>query len=121
MGASMVLALAFVYLVARTLGAMPEGYVVLDSVPDRQKMFQDTTVLESTPPQQVAGTWNEPNSLAWSTSQKQLKLHDENPDDTHQIGHLLFTKYLAPFEVTSLLILVATIGVIVLCKQEERT
>ncbi len=40
-------------------------------------------------------------------------------DDTHQIGRLLFTTYVAPFEVTSLLILVATIGVIVLCKQDE--
>ncbi len=54
-------------------------------------------------------------------------------DDTHQIGYLLFrtkpglheppeqfTSYVAPFEITSLLILVATIGVIVLCKQDER-
>jgi NADH:ubiquinone oxidoreductase subunit 6 (subunit J) len=40
-------------------------------------------------------------------------------DDTHEIGHLLFTQYVAPFEVTSLLILVATIGVIVLSKKEE--
>ena len=41
-------------------------------------------------------------------------------DDTHQIGRLLFTRYVAPFEVTSLLILVATIGVIVLCKEDPR-
>ena len=42
-------------------------------------------------------------------------------DDTHRIGRLLFTRsYVAPFEITSLLILVATIGVIVLCKQDER-
>ena len=40
-------------------------------------------------------------------------------DDTHMIGELLFTKYVAPFEVTSLLLLVATIGVIILCKQDE--
>jgi hypothetical protein len=40
-------------------------------------------------------------------------------DDTHAIGRLLFTTYVAPFEITSLLILVATIGVVVLCKQEE--
>jgi hypothetical protein len=40
-------------------------------------------------------------------------------DDTHRIGHLLFTTYVAPFEITSLLILVATIGVIVLCKEDE--
>jgi hypothetical protein len=40
-------------------------------------------------------------------------------DDTHQIGRLLFTRYVAPFEVTSLLILVATIGVVVLCKEQS--
>lgn len=49
-------------------------------------------------------------------------------DDTHRIGRLLFatnvgpgqTSYVAPFEITSLLILVATIGVIVLCKHDEK-
>ena len=53
---------------------------------------------------------------------------EDMQDDTHQIGRLLFatdtsggkTSYVAPFEITSLLILVATIGVIVLCKQEDR-
>jgi NADH:ubiquinone oxidoreductase subunit 6 (subunit J) len=60
---------------------------------------------------------------------------DKN-DDTHQIGRLLFktkpnarahetwdsyTSYVAPFEITSLLILVATIGIIVLCKQDDRS
>lgn len=52
----------------------------------------------------------------------------DKQDDTHQIGRLLFSTnvgphkptYVAPFEITSLLILVATIGVIVLCKQDER-
>ncbi len=43
----------------------------------------------------------------------------QTSDDTHQIGRLLFTTYVAPFEITSLIILVATIGVIVLCKQDE--
>ena len=41
---------------------------------------------------------------------------------TYQIGELLFTKYLLPFEVTSLILLAALIGVIVLVKrggQEE--
>jgi len=46
-------------------------------------------------------------------------LPPQTKDDTHQIGHLLFSTYVAPFEITSLLILVATIGVIVLCKQGE--
>ncbi|MCY3742159.1 MAG: NADH-quinone oxidoreductase subunit J [Candidatus Poribacteria bacterium] len=41
---------------------------------------------------------------------------------TYQIGELLFSKYLLPFEVTSLILLAALIGVIVLVKrgnQEE--
>ena len=45
-------------------------------------------------------------------------LPQQTKDDTHQIGRLLFSTYVAPFEITSLLILVATIGVIVLCKQD---
>jgi NADH-quinone oxidoreductase subunit J len=99
---SVVLALAFLGLVAKTLGAMPPMLM---------------------PP--------EPQSVA----NPQLTQSDiDKNDDTHQIGRLLFTSkpapndqnpenftsYVAPFEITSLLILVATIGVIVLCKQDER-
>ena len=39
---------------------------------------------------------------------------------TEAIGRLLFTKYLLPFEVTSLTLLVAMIGVIILSKQKEK-
>lgn len=39
-------------------------------------------------------------------------------DSIIPIGNLLFTKYLLPFEVTSLLLLVATIGVILLSKKD---
>jgi NADH-quinone oxidoreductase subunit J len=35
-----------------------------------------------------------------------------------EIGHALFTTYLLPFEVTSILILVAIIGAIVLARKE---
>jgi len=38
--------------------------------------------------------------------------------DVEVLGNLLFTKYLLPFEVTSLLLLVAVIGVILLSKRE---
>ena len=37
---------------------------------------------------------------------------------TYEIGELLFSKYLLPFEVTSLILLAALIGVIVLVKRE---
>jgi NADH-quinone oxidoreductase subunit J len=35
-----------------------------------------------------------------------------------RIGHMLFNQYLIPFEVTSVLILVAIIGVVVLAKRQ---
>lgn len=40
---------------------------------------------------------------------------------TYDIGDLLFSKYLLPFEVTSLILLAALIGVIVLVKREKPT
>ena len=40
---------------------------------------------------------------------------------TYKIGELLFTKYLLPFEVASLILLAALIGVIVLVKREGQT
>ena len=35
-----------------------------------------------------------------------------------KLGHALFNEYLVPFEVTSVLILIAIIGVVVLAKQK---
>lgn len=43
------------------------------------------------------------------------------PITTYKIGELLFTKYLLPFEVASLILLAALIGVIVLVKRENQT
>lgn len=97
MGCTLVLALGFLFLVARTLNATPQGLLTVDSLPPLQAhadkaAYQLGLVIPNVP---------------------------DAKDDTHQIGRLLFTRYVAPFEVTSLLILVATIGVIVLCKQDE--
>jgi NADH-quinone oxidoreductase subunit J len=39
--------------------------------------------------------------------------------NTEQIGWLLYTRYLVPFEVASILLLVAMIGAIVLAKRES--
>jgi len=36
-----------------------------------------------------------------------------------QVGRLMFTKYLVPFELTSILLLVAMIGVLILSKRER--
>ena len=41
--------------------------------------------------------------------------------ETYDIGRLLFSDYLLPFEVTSLILLAALIGVIVLVKRDKQT
>ena len=42
------------------------------------------------------------------------------PTTTYDIGNLLFSEYLLPFEVTSLILLAALIGVIVLVKRDSQ-
>jgi NADH-quinone oxidoreductase subunit J len=44
----------------------------------------------------------------------------EQGGNIHAVGRLLFRDYLLPFEVTSVLLLVAVVGVIVLAKKEIR-
>jgi NADH-quinone oxidoreductase subunit J len=105
MAFTFVLALGFVYLIARVLDANPSGTQTADSVPNAPtayKVWPSVTADELHDIQ--AGKRAAPQPVILSN------------DDTHQIGRLLFTRYVAPFEVTSLLILVATIGVVVLCK-----
>jgi NADH-quinone oxidoreductase subunit J len=110
MGCSLILALGFLLIVAKTLAATPMGSLTTSSLrtPDRMVIR----------PQVMANGQTVDTSISQSDWDKQ--------DDTHRIGRLLFstvpgkTSYVAPFEITSLLILVATIGVIVLCKQDER-
>jgi NADH-quinone oxidoreductase subunit J len=112
MGCTLVLALGFILIVAKTLAAMPLGFATTDSL---KTPGQITTL---------------PNAAAQggAADQEITQRESDEMDDTHQIGRLLFTthvgprqpSYVAPFEITSLLILVATIGVIVLCKQDER-
>jgi NADH-quinone oxidoreductase subunit J len=111
---ALILALGFLYVVALTLKATPEGAMGINSAP--QYSVPDKAMGE------FAG--KHPGSSDGFLV--------DLTDDTHRIGYLLFstgatpttdnptpTSYVAPFEVTSLLILVATIGVIVLCKQDE--
>jgi NADH-quinone oxidoreductase subunit J len=40
-------------------------------------------------------------------------------DDTRELGRLLFTKYLLPFQVVGVLLLVATVGVVLLSRKDE--
>jgi hypothetical protein len=113
MGCTLVLALGFLIIVAKTLALTPQGFVTTNSL-------KTPGQIRTVPP---------PVSPAGPTANTEISTSESDQmDDTHRIGRLLFTtnvgpfqpSYVAPFEITSLLILVATIGVIVLCKQEER-
>ena len=118
MGCTLVLALGFLILVAKVLAATPGGFVTENS------LTHGYGVAGQAQPLRGGAT------AAPTISQSQW----DELDDTHRIGRMLFntsprpemvtgapgTSYVAPFEITSLLILVATVGVIVLCKQEER-
>ena len=107
MGATLVLALGFVYLLARVLDSNPHGLMPATAVPAVPATMKSWAPLSQKEYRLIeAGKRPVPKPMILSN------------DDTHQIGRLLFTRYVAPFEVTSLLILVATIGVVVLCKEE---
>jgi NADH-quinone oxidoreductase subunit J len=113
MGFTLVLALGFLVIVAKTLAQTPLGFVT-------QKSLTAS----------VAATHANHEGASAAISESEW----DKLDDTHRIGRLMFstnttpdpvtgltpTSYVAPFEITSLLILIATVGVIVLCKQEER-
>jgi hypothetical protein len=112
-GCSALLALAFLGLLARTLSTMPPQSP--DTPPTDLVVQSQVTIMGK--------------ALSADITQSQI----DKFDDTHHIGRMLFatkpgprqsaaefTSYVAPFEITSLLILVATIGIIVLCKQDDR-
>ncbi|WP_078414400.1 NADH-quinone oxidoreductase subunit J [Priestia abyssalis] len=52
-----------------------------------------------------------------SFGEQATALHEEN---TKQIGVELYSKYIIPFELTSVVLLVALIGAIILAKKEEK-
>jgi NADH-quinone oxidoreductase subunit J len=116
MACSALLALAFLGLVGKTLATLPP------------QPADDANSLAA-----MAFTVAPSVSAGGKTVNGETQSAIDKHDDTHQIGRLLFatkparnqdpnsfTSYVAPFEITSLLILVATIGIIVLCKQEDR-
>jgi NADH-quinone oxidoreductase subunit J len=111
------LALAFLGLIGKTLGTLP-------AQPAETQSGLSPQLLNVRPAVSALG-----RTFDVEVAQSDI----DKLDDTHQIGRLLFrtqpgrredwktfTSYVAPFEITSLLILVATVGIIVLCKQDER-
>ncbi len=57
-------------------------------------------------------------AVRWFPDAGFVKFGDFNGGGAQQIGYALFTDYLLPFEVTSLLILIAIIGAVVLARKE---
>ncbi|HFJ9449846.1 TPA: NADH-quinone oxidoreductase subunit J [Bacillus tropicus] len=55
--------------------------------------------------------------FANESTQGSLPLHEKN---TLQIGTLLYSKYIIPFELTSVILLVALVGAIILGKKDEK-
>jgi NADH-quinone oxidoreductase subunit J len=119
MACSAALGLAFLALLGRTLSTLPAPQ------PSDLQMRLAAQALAIPPEVSSQGKSAEFNGPPQSKIDKL--------DDTHQIGRLLFatkpdptqgaqpfTSYVAPFEITSLLILVATVGIIVLCKRDDR-
>jgi NADH-quinone oxidoreductase subunit J len=47
-------------------------------------------------------------------------VQSEGPDNTHSLAQLLFRNFLLPFEVTSVLILIAIMGAVVLASRREQ-
>lgn len=85
-----------------------------------EKEYQlDRSELNSDYVPQIAAQKNAVETLTASEANQLIeKLHGEmgKPD---RIGTILFTKFLLPFEVTSLILLAALIGVIALVKRED--
>jgi NADH-quinone oxidoreductase subunit J len=57
-------------------------------------------------------------ALRWFPNTGFVKFGDWRGGGAQQVGYALFTDYLLPFEVTSVLILIAIIGAIVLARKE---
>ncbi|MFD3446664.1 NADH-quinone oxidoreductase subunit J [Microbacteriaceae bacterium 4G12] len=51
-----------------------------------------------------------------SKAAEDVALHENN---TRQIGELLYSKYVIPFEITSVLLLVALVGAVILAKDDK--
>jgi NADH-quinone oxidoreductase subunit J len=57
------------------------------------------------------------NNVDFTPLSEDAALHEQN---TKQIGEMLYTKYIIPFEVTSVLLLVALVGAIILAKKDDK-
>ncbi len=58
-------------------------------------------------------------AMVWSAPEGQLGPPPPLPrGNTQAVGHLLFTRYLLPFELTSFILLVAMVGALILAKRK---
>jgi NADH-quinone oxidoreductase subunit J len=54
----------------------------------------------------------------WFPNSPAIKFGDFTGGGAKEVGYALFTQYLLPFEVTSVLILIAILGAVVLARKE---
>ena len=85
-----------------------------------EKEYQlDRAELNSDYVPQIAAEKNTVETLTASEADQLIKKLQGEMGKPDRIGTILFTKFLLPFEVTSLILLAALIGVIVLVKRED--
>ncbi len=104
MACSALLALGFLALVAKTLQATLPPTAERSAPPDTRPQRPPWRTAQ--PAAAESTRWTTRTGSAACSSPRTLR-------------RPTITSYVAPFEITSLLILVATVGVIVLCKQDE--
>jgi NADH-quinone oxidoreductase subunit J len=72
----------------------------------------------------VVGALVVTGALAWKLASVAMTIPAANapavPGTTEAMGKLLFTQYLLPFEVTSVLLLIAMVGVVLLSRKETK-
>jgi NADH-quinone oxidoreductase subunit J len=57
------------------------------------------------------------NNVDFTVAGEEAALHEQN---TKKIGEMLYTEYIIPFELTSVLLLVALVGAIILAKPDDK-
>ena len=92
----------------------------LNQIVEIESTYQlDRTEINSTYVPEIAEQKNTVEALTASEASKLIKKLQGEMGKPDRIGTILFTKFLLPFEVTSLVLLAALIGVIVLVKRED--
>ena len=58
------------------------------------------------------------SAIVWKTFKGQ-KVHFSNPGTVSTLGQAIFSRYVLPFEIVSVVLLAALVGAVVLARKEE--